>query len=185
MNNRVASLPRRMWSAFQVLGLFTMIVTPLWMHHDIDVVASGSGSSKIFDSDRLDSSSISSRVLFLPEPALLLSSSASQLEFSVETKQLRFQKVALPASNPLAGSKRDIASVTKNSAKWNLVQIERHTEDNAWERVELVASENEQNLGSVFVELNEGSNEFRVTFEGMHGRRSTYPVRVNFVRTNI
>lgn len=116
---------------------------------------------------------ITSRVVSLPVPQLR-SPSSIKLDLEVETGQLRFEKNWTEAP-------RQPSSLKNGEDFWSLVQIHRKLNE-GWESVALVQNHQKQNLGSVFVELDDGVNEFRVVFRDPQGHESSYPVVIRHVK---
>ena len=112
---------------------------------------------------------ITSRVVSLPSPRS--EPHGQRVDIEVETRQMRFEKSWM---EPSTAHLRAPASAKED---WLLVGIVRKADD-GWESVPLVQNHQRQTLGSVFVELEEGVNEFKVTFRNKKGRESSYPILV-------
>lgn len=121
---------------------------------------------------------ITSRVVPLPNPNV--AASTSPLELEVETRQMRFERSGFAEVRAVANMKRGPASVGSAPA-WNLLEI-RRKQGEGWESVPLVRNDVAQTLGSVFVELEEGLNEFVVIYGDVKGKKLSYPVRVQHSR---
>ena len=119
--------------------------------------------------------SITSRVVVLPAPEQ--ASISAGLSVEIETRQLRFER------NPSNSVSLRSPASRASSPKWKLARIRKRA-GGAWESVPLIENESNQPLGSVFIELDEGWNEFEVLFRDGRGREASYPVRVNHVRKN-
>jgi hypothetical protein len=120
---------------------------------------------------------ITSRVVMLPSPRS--EPHGQRVDLEIETRQLRFEKSWVEASYAVPGQGRSIASIA--SGDWLLTGIQRKSAD-GWEKVQLVQNHKHEALGSVFVELEEGVNEFRVIFRNKRGRESSYPVLIRHFR---
>jgi hypothetical protein len=149
--------------AFQALTAMVWVLSPLWLRKDFEQRTLQPEVAKV---------SLSSRVVQLPDPLQLLSNKMA-MKVTIETKQFRFEKLArarLPAS--------------KAAASWILARIERRS-SGGWESVGLVESEAREPMGSVFIEVEDGTaEEFRVSFKDVRGKTTSYQVFVEHLPPN-
>ncbi len=162
----------KLWICCEIFLVAIAMGTPYWVSSDR--VASRLATATFGEGPRLTTSTITSRIVQLPDPSTLGQKAAmAPLQFSIETKQFRFEKQNF----------RKLASVDETQS-WKLKTILRQIPTGDWEDVTLVNDEAESPVASVFVELSEGENKFVVTFEGQGGVHTSYPVKIDFVRSD-
>ena len=158
----------RLWSVLQALallcaGVFPMLVN-LFMHHPEERIVSRSPATPI------PRDTITSRVISLPEPGDKVGSAG--LQYNSESRQLRFERSGHQRSL------RALASLPEKDTGWHLEAITQKGAHDKWQELSLLKGEQEQAIGSSFIELFEGTNEFMVRFGNAKGEKFSYPVRV-------
>ncbi|MBS1984389.1 MAG: hypothetical protein JST16_09460 [Bdellovibrionales bacterium] len=174
-------LTERLWSLVQFLALGGIFVSMLlsgrskiagprdWTASEDPTLSQNISAAVVPAKVSALPRSITSRVVVLPQPA----ANGRGVEIEVETRQFRFERSsrvanALPLRQPAAVTDQD---------SWKLFKIERRN-GSVWESVGLIRNDFQQTLGSVFVELEAGVNEFVVIFRDRQGREASYPVRI-------
>jgi hypothetical protein len=179
----------KLWLLIQVLALGAIVFSPFLTHESrrpsSEEEGAGDPHSAVILSitsgvRREVQPSITSRVVQLPVPAST-SGSLPALDLDVETRQLRFERGATARAS--SGLRRP-ASIAPG-ADWELVAIRKRLEGQTWEDVELVRNDFHRTLGSVFVELDEGLNDFSVVYRSPRGQTVSYLVRVRHFRKNM
>ena len=138
------------WVLLQSFALLAILFMPLWIRQ-----TPGTLSERFKNIQHIDEApdrdrrptSITSRVITIPGPAFRNSFGSLNEwseELESETRQIRFEW--------------GLSSEPKE--EWRLANIERKTSQGTWENVSLVSNEFGMPIGSVYVELVKGSNEF-------------------------
>jgi hypothetical protein len=192
----------RFWVPVQFVALGSILVVTALPSRNSQLlptsIQSDSFRKPVADSDVLNSTSllsrpfrlaraevrprgdISSRVVVLPHPA---SSDDTVLNVVISTKQVRFERSSIAAETPVSFESANLRSPASHSqvinAHWDLEKLERKVGD-SWESVTLIGDA----LGSDYLELRLGVNEFRVTFSGPRGTTKVFPIFVTHSRTN-
>lgn len=186
----------RLWVGVQVLALVAVLVSAglsgrltnreqrTLASAETDVVKIETYRPLSLESPSARPSTITSRVVVLPVP---LDGNDVDRGFTidVETRQFRFERPTAAEfgkafSKIRAGVPQRMPAALKT---WRLEGIEKKSRGN-WEAVLLVRNDAAQTLGSVFVELSSGINEFRVLFVDENGAKLSYPVRVRHSRSS-
>lgn len=126
-----------------------ILFMPLWIRKTPESISERLKNIKYIDegADDRRPSSITSRVITIPGPAFRNKFGALNQwneELESETRQIRFEW-------GLSSEPRE---------EWRLSTIERKTHEGAWESVSLVSNEFGMPIGSVYIELAQGDNEF-------------------------
>jgi len=138
------------WVLLQCLALLAILFTPIWIRPS----SSGSLSERFKkiryteeESVERRPTSITSRVLVIPGPGFrqqMASSNEWSETLEAETRQVRFEW----------------ALSSESQEEWRLSSITRKNTEGAWEDVSLVWNEEGAPIGSVYIELGQGQNDF-------------------------
>jgi len=173
-------LSSNLWYLVQFFALAAIVMSSFWgdgRHVDEGALREGFMQRGSFaNSVRVDRpSSITSRVVSLPAPSAL----GTALKLEVETRQMRFER----GWATTVGLEVNAGRAPASTKEWMLDGIERRV-GKTWEKVPLVRNEDHEIVGSSFVELENGTNEFRVTYRDSRGHTTVHPVRIKHVKTS-
>jgi len=181
VSSRRAGL-NRLWLPIQSIALISAIVSPiLFKVEEQDMFNRGLSERKIIPNLAVSyrpvkPSTITSNILRLPLP--IAGDALPSVTVNFQARQLRFEAELSKAQwAPEIRSPASVPSFAKGS-EWSLEKIEKKLPNGNLEAVELVSG-NSAIVGSTYVELSDGENEFVVTFKNLEGEEKSYPVKVN------
>jgi hypothetical protein len=179
VTRRIKSVRSGLWVALQALSLASILLAPIWLQWGGVKPVTGRRVPRTPDSlyaaeqaATLKPVTITSRTVTLPEPDAPPSG-----VLRVKTAQVRFEWIRRDS-----GAGQDGIRSPASKPAWSLVKIERR-EEKEWIDVSLLRGESNQVLGSSFLELDSGMNEFRISFKSAAGPLKSYPLRVRHLDT--
>ncbi len=174
----------RVWLALQTLSFVSMATTPLWIRHDFytaSKVKGYQGLSIFSSSEGSTGPSISSEVISLDlRPEEILQPKA--LTFIVSSRQLRFKSQPIFSSPTI---RKPASKKVTGATTWHLSKILRVSSLHKaqLESVPLLRDDagidGHPATSSVFVELDEGNNDFIFTYQNSLGEERRLPAVVS------
>jgi hypothetical protein len=181
-----------LWFVIQLLALSVAVITPAFLKSRPDQSTKGnfnggeaSTMGKVTTllpvksaNDENREAAITSQVLLLPNPATS-SPAAFQSDYELSSRQLRFERVAQMREVSNDDSLRSPSSLKSPDSEWILDRIERKDpRSKSWESISLIRGESNNPIGSIYVELFNGENEFQIRFKNNHGSEKSYGVKI-------
>jgi len=154
----------QLWSSLQIVFLAVAVVAPLWVTNNQRLLPE-LHEARLKASDDLRPSTITSSTILLPNPASI--SSIRALEFESRSRQVRLAQPPDAARDP------------SSESLWTLSRVKRL--GGVTEVISLLPS---QPPSTEFLEVQEGTNRFLVSFSNAKGQSREYEVMIRYLSQN-